>query len=118
MTEYNTVIKQQMPVDIQPELHINCFPQSDAPRIEDIKAEERQTDRNELSGSAATYRLISVLSHFGSTTFCGHYVSDCSSHKPLEWITYDDDLVTLTTETNVLKSRSSSAYVLLYERKH
>ncbi|KAF5892322.1 ubiquitin carboxyl-terminal hydrolase 37-like isoform X1, partial [Clarias magur] len=82
MTEYNTVIKQQMPVDIQPELHINCFPQSDAPTIGDIKAGERQTDRNELvrerqkdimndeSGSGTTYQLISVLSHFGSTTFC------------------------------------------------
>ncbi|MCI4377088.1 hypothetical protein PGIGA_G00199620 [Pangasianodon gigas] len=115
VTEYYTVVKLDMPVEIKPELQINCLPQSDTPGIENSKAEARETDRNELGGSAATYRLISVLSHVGSTTLCGHYLSDCSSSSQ-QWMTYNDQLVTLTTETDVLKMRSTSAYVLLYER--
>ncbi|KAB5579043.1 hypothetical protein PHYPO_G00190170 [Pangasianodon hypophthalmus] len=115
VTEYYTVVKLHMPVEIKPELQINCHPESDSPRIENSKAEARETDRNELGGSAATYRLISVLSHVGSTTLCGHYLSDCSSSSH-QWMTYNDQRVTLTTETDVLKMRSTSAYVLLYER--
>ncbi|KAB5579041.1 hypothetical protein PHYPO_G00190150 [Pangasianodon hypophthalmus] len=115
VTEYYTVVKLHMPVEIKPELQINCHPESDMPGIENSKAESRETDRNELGGSAATYRLISVLSHVGSTTLCGHYLSDCSSSSQ-QWMTYNDQRVTLTTETDVLKMRSTSAYVLLYER--
>ncbi|XP_053350485.1 ubiquitin carboxyl-terminal hydrolase 37-like [Clarias gariepinus] len=120
MSEDYTVVKQQISMDIQSQLHINCFAQSDATRIEDIKAEARHTERNNLGGSVTTYQLISVLSHVGSSTFCGHYVSDCSSPSvnPLEWMTYDDNLVTLTTEAKVLKRRSCSAYMLLYEKVH
>ncbi|KAB5579044.1 hypothetical protein PHYPO_G00190180 [Pangasianodon hypophthalmus] len=115
VTEYYTVVKLHMPVEIKPELQINCHPESDTPEIENSKAEARETDRNELGGSAATYRLISVLSHVGSTTLCGHYLSDCSSSSH-QWMTYNDQRVTLTTEMDVLKMRSTSAYVLLYER--
>ncbi|MCJ8731253.1 hypothetical protein PDJAM_G00197350 [Pangasius djambal] len=78
VTEYYTVVKLDIPVEIKPELQINCLAQSD-------------------------------------TSGIGHYLSDCSSHIPHQWMTYNDELVTLTTETDVLKMRSSSAYVLLYE---
>ncbi|XP_053485913.1 ubiquitin carboxyl-terminal hydrolase 29-like isoform X2 [Ictalurus furcatus] len=116
MTEYHTVEKLVMPVDITPELQINCFPHSDMPGIENSRAEARETDRNELGGSTSTYRLISVLSHIGSTACYGHYVSECSSGTPTTWKTYDDKLVTLTSETDMLERRLTSAYVLLYER--
>ncbi|XP_053537760.1 ubiquitin carboxyl-terminal hydrolase 37 isoform X1 [Ictalurus punctatus] len=116
MTEYYTVQKVETPVDITPELQINCFPQSDTPRIENSRAEARETDRNELSGSTSTYRLISVLNHIGRTACFGHYVSDCSSHNSHQWKIYNDHLVRLTSETDVLERRSTSAYVLLYER--
>ncbi|XP_017326512.3 ubiquitin carboxyl-terminal hydrolase 2-like isoform X2 [Ictalurus punctatus] len=116
MTEYHTVEKLEMPVDITPELQIKCFPHSDTPGIENSRAEARETDRNELGGSTSTYRLISVLSHIGSTACYGHYVSECSSGTPTTWKTYDDKLVTLTSETDMLERRLTSAYVLLYER--
>ncbi|KAF4088672.1 hypothetical protein AMELA_G00057280 [Ameiurus melas] len=116
LTEYHTVEKLVTPVDITPELQINCFPQSDTPGIENSRAEARETERNELGGSTSMYRLISVLSHIGSTACYGHYVSECSSGTPTTWKTYDDKLVTLTSETDVLERRLTSAYVLLYER--
>ncbi|KAF4088858.1 hypothetical protein AMELA_G00059460 [Ameiurus melas] len=116
MTENYTVEKVKTPVDITPELQINCFPQSHTPGIENSRSEARETDRNALGGSTSTYRLISVLSHIGSTACYGHYVSDCSSHDSLQWKIYDDDLVRLTSEMDMLERRSTSAYVLLYER--
>ncbi|XP_017326823.2 ubiquitin carboxyl-terminal hydrolase 29 isoform X2 [Ictalurus punctatus] len=121
MTKRYTVQKVETPVDITPELQINCFPQSDTPGIgtshaKNSRAEARETDRNELGGSTSTYRLISVLNHIGRTACFGHYVSDCSSHNSHQWKIYDDELVRLTSETDVLERRSTSAYVLLYER--
>ncbi|XP_053485675.1 ubiquitin carboxyl-terminal hydrolase 37-like isoform X2 [Ictalurus furcatus] len=128
MTKHYTVQKVETPVDITPELQINCFPQSDTPRIENSRAEARKTDRNELvrerqrdtmkdeGGSTSMYRLISVLNHIGRTACFGHYTSDCSSHNSHQWKIYDDHLVRLTSEMDVLERRSTSAYVLLYER--
>ncbi|XP_053485678.1 ubiquitin carboxyl-terminal hydrolase 26-like isoform X2 [Ictalurus furcatus] len=128
MTKHYTVQKVETPVDITPELQINCFPQSDTPRIENSRAEARKTDRNELvrerqrdtmkdeGGSTSMYRLISVLNHIGRTACYGHYVSDCSSHSSHQWKIYNDHLVRLTSEMDVLERRSTSAYVLLYER--
>ncbi|XP_053485665.1 uncharacterized protein LOC128610399 isoform X2 [Ictalurus furcatus] len=133
MTKRYTVQKVETPVDITPELQINCFPQSDTPGIgashaKNSRAEARETDRNELvrerqrdtmkdeGGSTSTYRLISVLNHIGRTACFGHYTSDCSSHSSHQWKIYDDELVRLTSETDVLERRSTSAYVLLYER--
>ncbi|KAG7330522.1 hypothetical protein KOW79_006744 [Hemibagrus wyckioides] len=78
---------------------------------------ERQRDTvMDNGGSISMYQLISVLSHVGTSTEYGHFVSDCSSHRPHQWITYNDLDVTQTTEEDVLKKRSSDAYVLLYER--
>ncbi|GAA6108285.1 ubiquitin carboxyl-terminal hydrolase 26-like [Tachysurus ichikawai] len=67
-------------------------------------------------GPTSTYRLISVLSHVGPSAEHGHFVSDCSSKSPKQWITYNDLSVTPTTEEDVLRKRSSDAYVLLYEK--
>ncbi|KAF4088856.1 hypothetical protein AMELA_G00059510 [Ameiurus melas] len=116
MTRHYRVEKVKTPVDITPELQINCFPQSHTPGIENSRSEARETDRNALGGSISTYRLISVLNHIGRTACYGHYMSDCSSHNSDEWKIYDDDLVRLSSETDVLERRSTSAYVLLYER--
>ncbi|KAG7330523.1 hypothetical protein KOW79_006745 [Hemibagrus wyckioides] len=117
VTEYYRVVKLNTPMDIQPELQIEaCPPQSDTPGTENSKAEVRETGRNHLGGSTSTYRLISVMSHVGSSAQYGHYLSDCYSRSCQQWKTYNDMLVSPITEEDVLTKRSSDAYVLLYER--
>ncbi|KAK3567269.1 hypothetical protein QTP86_015754, partial [Hemibagrus guttatus] len=118
VTEDYKVVKLNTPMDIQPELQIgDCPPQSDTPGTENRKAEARETgSEKNLGGPTSTYRLISVMSHVGTSAQYGHYLSDCSSHSHQQWITYNDKLVTQITEEDVLKKRSTDAYVLLYER--
>ncbi|XP_027014780.2 ubiquitin carboxyl-terminal hydrolase 37-like isoform X2 [Tachysurus fulvidraco] len=128
MHKCHIVLKLNNPMDIQPELQIgNCLPQSDTPRSKNNKAEAREKGRKNTSeretetvtdevGPTSTYQLISVLSHVGLSAEYGHYLCDCSSGRPEEWITYNDHLVTAITEEDVLRYRSSDAYVLLYER--
>ncbi|KAK3545943.1 hypothetical protein QTP70_016953, partial [Hemibagrus guttatus] len=118
VTEGYTVVKLNTPMDIQPELQIgDCPPQSDTPGTENRKAEARETgSEKNLGGPTSTYRLISVMSHVGISAQYGHYLSDCYSQSHQQWTTYNDKLVTQITEEDVLKKRSTDAYVLLYER--
>ncbi|KAI5104703.1 hypothetical protein C0J45_6329 [Silurus meridionalis] len=46
----------------------------------------------------------------------GHFVTDCISPNPPQWVNYNDEDVTLTTEEDVLKERSTCASVFLYEK--
>ncbi|XP_027014728.2 ubiquitin carboxyl-terminal hydrolase 26-like [Tachysurus fulvidraco] len=134
-------LKVNKHVVINPELQINIPGQScsldpnkqkslshiDVPQPENNKAVAREKGRKNTSeretetvmdevGPTSTYRLISVLSHVGPSAEHGHFVSDCSSKSPKQWITYNDLSVTPITEEDVLRKRSCDAYVLLYER--
>ncbi|KAI5627211.1 exosome complex component RRP41 [Silurus asotus] len=45
-----------------------------------------------------------------------HGVVDCYTHRPPQWWTCNDELISLTTEEDVLQKSLSNAYLLLYER--
>ena len=62
-----------------------------------------------------TYRLMSVISHFGLTTKTGHYVSDVYNVKEDYWFHYDDATVTPITESVVTASgRQKNGYIFFY----
>ncbi|KAK3545949.1 hypothetical protein QTP70_016956 [Hemibagrus guttatus] len=118
------LVKVMKPVVITPKLHINTpeqrlikFVCAFLLHVENRKAEARETgSEKNLGGPTSTYRLISVMSHVGTSADYGHFVSDCSSHRAHQWVTYNDLEVTQTTEKDILEKRLSDAYVLLYER--
>ncbi|KAI5104727.1 hypothetical protein C0J45_6353 [Silurus meridionalis] len=45
-----------------------------------------------------------------------HGIVDCYTHRPPQWWTCNDELISLTTEEDVLQKSLSNAYLLLYER--
>ncbi|XP_046706814.1 ubiquitin carboxyl-terminal hydrolase 29-like [Silurus meridionalis] len=127
------LIKLDHPVIIKSQLNINvsafskngrinrkCIsqsaPKTPKPQKGNSKAEARKKTRKELIGSTSTYRLISILSHIGDLPQIGHFVTDCISPNPPQWVNYNDEDVTLTTEEDVLKERSTCASVFLYEK--
>ncbi|XP_046692664.1 ubiquitin carboxyl-terminal hydrolase 29-like isoform X1 [Silurus meridionalis] len=123
------IIKITTQVYINPELQINCFPQQNMPRIENNNAKASMTEKNKQrrnSQCSSSYRLISCLSHCGVSplsvpiavhiSFPGHYVADCSTQNPHQWMTCNDSFVSLSEKMDLLKKRSTNAYVLLYER--
>ncbi|XP_062872143.1 ubiquitin hydrolase B-like [Trichomycterus rosablanca] len=99
--------------DLTQEDIINKTMDTDLTSTEYRKAEER-TDRHEVD-QCASYSLISVLNHYGSTIHSGHYTCDCFNQTDHLWLSYDDDEVSLTTEEYILNKRQKSAYVLIYE---
>ena len=61
---------------------------------------------------SASYKLIGLVSHFGSSAFVGHYVSCASCND--KWHLFNDARVSPATVESVL---SAEAYILLYERQ-
>ena len=49
-----------------------------------------------------SYRLVGVVSHYGSSTHSGHYVSDVYNVDRDRWFHYDDHQVSCVREADVL----------------
>ncbi|XP_064597837.1 ubiquitin carboxyl-terminal hydrolase 37-like [Liolophura sinensis] len=65
-----------------------------------------------------SYKLVSVVSHIGSTSSAGHYISDVYDFKKGEWYSYNDSHVTKTTEAEIRKRRERSGYIFFYMCKN
>ncbi|XP_006903025.1 PREDICTED: ubiquitin carboxyl-terminal hydrolase 29 [Elephantulus edwardii] len=79
----------------------------------DVESEERETET--LTGNAGhSYRLISVVSHKGTTPNGGHYFSDAYDFQRQAWFTYSDLRVQRVLESTVLNSRGDTGYIFFY----
>uniref|UniRef100_A0A6Q2XKT7 Ubiquitin carboxyl-terminal hydrolase n=1 Tax=Esox lucius TaxID=8010 RepID=A0A6Q2XKT7_ESOLU len=66
---------------------------------------------------ANSFRLISVVSHIGSSSSSGHYISDVYDMKKQSWLTYNDLDVSRTQEATVQMDRDRSGYIFFYMHK-
>ncbi|XP_013873136.1 ubiquitin carboxyl-terminal hydrolase 37 isoform X2 [Austrofundulus limnaeus] len=83
--------------------------------MEYTEAEAESLKRNAESGDLAnSYRLISVVSHIGSSSSSGHYISDVFDMKKQSWLTYNDLDVSRTQEAAVQRDRDRSGYIFFY----
>ncbi|KAG7513051.1 ubiquitin carboxyl-terminal hydrolase 37-like [Solea senegalensis] len=67
------------------------------------------------------YSLVSIISHLGSTSHCGHYICDGAQRETSgdlsdSWLTYNDSNVWQTSGTFVCQQRQRTAYLLFYEK--
>ncbi|XP_053568360.1 ubiquitin carboxyl-terminal hydrolase 37 [Bombina bombina] len=81
---------------------------------EEAEALKKNTETGNLPHS---YRLISVVSHIGSSSSSGHYISDVYDVKKQAWFTYNDLSVSRTQETTVQTDRDKSGYIFFYMHK-
>lgn len=83
--------------------------------MEYTEAEAEALKRNAETGDLAnSYRLISVVSHIGSSSSSGHYISDVYDMKKQSWLTYNDLDVSRTQEATVQRDRDRSGYIFFY----
>jgi len=62
-----------------------------------------------------SYKLSSVVSHFGASTSAGHYVADVFRFDAGGWFRYDDTVVTQTDQTAVRTgSNRANGYIFMY----
>ncbi|XP_036964509.1 ubiquitin carboxyl-terminal hydrolase 37 isoform X2 [Acanthopagrus latus] len=86
--------------------------------MEYTEAEAENLKRNAESGDLAnSFRLISVVSHIGSSSSSGHYISDVYDMKKQSWLTYNDLDVSRTQEAAVQRDRDRSGYIFFYMHK-
>lgn len=86
--------------------------------MEYTEAEAEELKRNAETGSLPhSYRLISVVSHIGSTSSSGHYISDVYDIKKQAWFTYNDLEVSKIQEAAVQSDRDRSGYIFFYMHK-
>lgn len=82
------------------------------------ETEAEELKRNAETGELAhSYRLISVVSHIGSSSSSGHYISDVFDIKKQSWLTYNDLEVSRTVEGTVQADRDKSGYIFFYMHK-
>ncbi|XP_058388972.1 ubiquitin carboxyl-terminal hydrolase 37 isoform X4 [Diceros bicornis minor] len=83
--------------------------------MEYTEAEAEELKRNAETGNLPhSYRLISVVSHIGSTSSSGHYISDVYDIKKQAWFTYNDLEVSKIQEASVQSDRDRSGYIFFY----
>ncbi|KAM9365405.1 ubiquitin carboxyl-terminal hydrolase 37 isoform 2-T2 [Pholidichthys leucotaenia] len=86
--------------------------------MEYTEAEAETLKKNAESGELAnSFRLISVVSHIGSSSSSGHYISDVYDMKKQSWLTYNDLDVSRTQEAAVQRDRDRSGYIFFYMHK-
>ncbi|XP_051786559.1 ubiquitin carboxyl-terminal hydrolase 37 isoform X2 [Erpetoichthys calabaricus] len=81
-------------------------------------AEAEELKRNAETGDLPnSFRLVSVVSHIGSSSSSGHYISDVYDIKKQSWLTYNDLDVTKTQVSSVQRDRDRSGYIFFYMHK-
>lgn len=91
----------------------------DALEMEYSEAEAEELKRNAESGELAnSFRLISVVSHIGTSSSSGHYISDVYDMKKQSWLTYNDLDVSRTQESTIQRDRDRSGYIFFYMHKN
>ncbi|CAL8341203.1 unnamed protein product [Boreogadus saida] len=86
--------------------------------MEYSEAETEDLKKNAEGGHLAnSFRLISVVSHIGSSSSSGHYISDVFDMKKQSWLTYNDLDVSRTQESAVQRDRDRSGYIFFYMQK-
>nr|XP_026261384.1 ubiquitin carboxyl-terminal hydrolase 26 [Urocitellus parryii] len=83
-------------------------------KTESKAKEPKEPKRSADKRDRHTYRLIGVISHIGSTTHSGHYITDAYDFKRHLWFTYNDLRVSSIQEVQVQKSRLSTGYIFFY----
>ncbi|KAM5153335.1 ubiquitin carboxyl-terminal hydrolase 37 [Mantella aurantiaca] len=86
--------------------------------MEYTEVETEELKRNAETGELPhSYRLVSVVSHIGSSSSSGHYISDVCDVKKQAWFTYNDLAVSRTQEITVQSDRDRSGYIFFYMHK-
>ncbi|EHH30449.1 hypothetical protein EGK_11123 [Macaca mulatta] len=82
---------------------------------ENTRGEAKELTRNVKMGDPLqAYRLISVVSHIGSSPNSGHYISDVYDFQKQAWFTYNDLRVSEISETKMQEARLHSGYIFFY----
>ncbi|KAF0303444.1 Ubiquitin carboxyl-terminal hydrolase 37 [Amphibalanus amphitrite] len=92
---------------------------SEQAHLSELCVEDGQSPRSDDLAGDFTYRLMGVVSHYGSATHSGHYVSDVYSVDRDRWFHYDDRRVSCVDEADVLgeAGHQRNGYIFFYLHK-
>lgn len=97
----------------------NCEDYEDPLLLESvgIRDPEEQIKAAQTGLLPHSYHLMSIVSHIGSSSSIGHYVTDLYDFSSKEWYSCDDSTISPTSEENVRTKRQGSGYIFFYLSK-
>ncbi|KAG3255546.1 ubiquitin specific peptidase 29 [Ictidomys tridecemlineatus] len=84
------------------------------PENQDPMAQARAPDAVGSGGPPPAYRLVSVVSHVGSSHDSGHYISDVFDFQQQAWFLYNDLKVSQIPEAAMWEARKRTGYLFFY----
>eukprot|EP00057_Strongylocentrotus_purpuratus_P022124 XP_011676598.1 PREDICTED: ubiquitin carboxyl-terminal hydrolase 37 isoform X1 [Strongylocentrotus purpuratus] len=78
---------------------------------------EKLSKHSEAGHLNNAYRLVSIVSHIGSTSMNGHYISDVYDVEKKCWLSYDDSTVMKRDERRLREERRRTGYIFFYHAK-
>lgn len=100
-------IKRQDRVQIPTEMNLGPFC-CDEPQLANPNLE--------FESAAGTYKLKAIVQHSGSEIGSGHYTADIYNASRHEWITFNDSVLSQTSQHSVQERASTNGYLVFYEK--
>ncbi|KAK4319167.1 hypothetical protein Pmani_009869 [Petrolisthes manimaculis] len=111
-------IQQAIRLSLQ-ELGMSYTHENQAEEGEEVDTKSEKVVKANTEDGCHTYRLISIISHFGLTTNTGHYVADVYNAEEDTWLHYDDECVSKISESVVFaEGRQKNGYIFFYIHKN
>uniref|UniRef100_X2A911 ubiquitinyl hydrolase 1 n=1 Tax=Capitella teleta TaxID=283909 RepID=X2A911_CAPTE len=105
-----------------PTLSTDFNEEEEAGPLEEINLEINKSMQEQINANSETgdlphsFQLISVVSHFGSSSV-GHYISDVYNLTKNCWLSCDDSSIKSISEADVFSKRMRTGYIFFYVNK-
>uniref|UniRef100_X2AX39 Ubiquitin carboxyl-terminal hydrolase n=1 Tax=Capitella teleta TaxID=283909 RepID=X2AX39_CAPTE len=105
-----------------PTLSTDFNEEEEAGPLEEINLEINKSMQEQINANSETgdlphsFQLISVVSHFGSSSV-GHYISDVYNLTKNCWLSCDDSSIKSISEADVFSKRIRTGYIFFYVNK-
>ncbi|KAL1248531.1 hypothetical protein QQF64_021849 [Cirrhinus molitorella] len=118
----SSMCKLKNRLDVPEEFVLSCGAESREMRVtmrEGSKQQEerRKKDREEASGGSTQYRLAGVVSHLGSSLYCGHYVSHIRDFTGSGWLECSDTSIRRSSWEKSASNFGKNGYMLFYVKR-
>uniref|UniRef100_A0A8C2KIU0 Ubiquitin carboxyl-terminal hydrolase n=1 Tax=Cyprinus carpio TaxID=7962 RepID=A0A8C2KIU0_CYPCA len=118
--------KMKNRLEVPEDFALSCGKESREMRVIKRKDEQRERtkkDRVETAGqqveasegcSSAQYRLAGVVSHLGSSLYCGHYISHIRDFTGSRWLGCSDTSIRRSSWSKASRNIGKNGYMLFY----
>ncbi|ERE61066.1 ubiquitin carboxyl-terminal hydrolase 37 [Cricetulus griseus] len=107
MNRYSEMVDPKIDADF-----LSALGYTESPRVAGMDHSDAANEA--MAEDPQNYRLVGVVSHFGSSQDSGHYVSDVYDFQRRAWLLYSDVQVFEIPEALIQENRLHTGYIFFY----